>query len=124
MIFMAPDDPEDPIIIPGPIGPQGPAGTGGGGSTTISQVMVNLGAIPVTSGSFQIAGSGLTIGKPVSVAQAIGPYTNKGTLYDEIEMGAIVASGVVLNATTIQVNWSSFRDVVANFVQFNYWVSA
>lgn len=97
---------------------------GGGGSSVFSVVEANLGTKPVPNGTFDITGlTGLVTSKPVFVMQASGPYTGKGTLSDEIEMDHIVATGYVLNSTTIRVNWGCATRVAGN-VKFNYLVSA
>lgn len=108
---------------PGAIGPQGPAGSGG--SLTLTTVEVSLGSAPDArrSGRFTIAGAGLTAGKAVSIQQANGPYTGKGTREDEAEMDQILITGKVLNATTIQCFWKSQHRTRGNF-KFNYAVSA
>jgi hypothetical protein len=110
------------------VGPAGPTGEAGppGASFTLSTVEVNLGTVPSLrrSGRFLITGlSGLTAGKAVSIQQANGPYTGKGTREDEAEVDQILVTGKVLNSTTIQCFWSSRYKVRGNF-KFNYSVSA
>jgi hypothetical protein len=90
-----------------------------------AKVECNLATIPATrrSGHIQITGlSGLTAGKPVLVQQAQGPYTGKGTRADEADMDAILVNGQVLNATTIDLFWSSRTQVHGKF-KFNYVIS-
>lgn len=95
----------------------GPPGSGTFGLTQCEQ---DLGG-PVTSGQFDIAGlSGLTVGRPVYVQQAIGPYTGKGTLDDDIEMDIIIAAGLVISSTTIRVHWQSMCGPVLGNFKFNY----
>lgn len=96
---------------------------GGGGGTTLTTVEKELGSIPKMAGKFTISGTGLTIGKPVSVMKAVGPYTGKGTRADEAEMDAITATGVVTSATEITVYWNAATRVKGN-VKFNYFVGA
>lgn len=112
-------------FIPGPKGDTGAAGVGGGGGLTLTTVEINIGTlINRTSGKFQITGlAGLTVGKPVLIQQASGPYTGKGTLEDEAGMDSLIVVGKVLSATTIQCYWNSQYPVVGNF-KFNYMVSA
>jgi hypothetical protein len=97
---------------------------GGPSATAITQIQQNLGNTPSSSGSFSITGSGFTVGKPVSISQDAGPYTNKGTLYDEIEFDQLAASAYILNSTTINVNWASSPGPVAGYFQFNYFTGA
>lgn len=95
-----------------------------GGALTLTVVEKDLGATPVDAGSFDITGlAGLTAGKPVLVQQAAGPYTGKGDLADEAEMDLVLATGYVVDATTIRVFWNS-RGRVAGNVKFQYAVSA
>lgn len=90
---------------------------------TLTTVEKDLGSVPKMAGKFTIAGAGLTIGKPVSIMKAVGPYTNKGTRADEAEMDAIIATGVVTSATEITAYWNSATRVKGN-VKFNYFVGA
>ena len=102
----------------GPPGPQGPAGTV---AVTLTTVEASLGSVPdaFRSGHFTIAGAGLTTDKPVSIQQANGPYTGKGTRQDEAEMDQVLVTGKVLNPTTIQCYWKSQHRVRGNF-KFDY----
>jgi hypothetical protein len=97
-----------------------PAATGAG--LTLTTAEVDLGAAK-TGGKFTIAGAGMTVGKPVLIAQAVGPYTGKGTRADEAEMDQVTVTGAVTDASTITAYWSSPRRVRGNF-KFNYQVSA
>lgn len=100
------------------------AGGGGGGGVTFIPVEINVGSTPKYSGKFSLTGlSGLTIGKPVLMQQAVGPYTNKGTLADEAEMDQLSISASVTAANTIVAYWASARRVRGNF-KFNYLVGA
>jgi hypothetical protein len=88
---------------------------------TIHQTTADFGAQPAKNGSFQITGlSGLTTGKIVFLSQ-VGQPTS--ALTDSIEFDQIIATGVVLNSTTIQVNWGCATNV-ANSWTFNYWIGA
>jgi hypothetical protein len=89
----------------------------GGGSLTLSTVEVDLGAGGV-SGSFTIAGAGMTPGRPVLCVQAVGPYTGKGSLEDVAEE-PVWCTAVVTSAVLITVYWQSSRPVGGN-VKFNY----
>lgn len=106
----------------GPTGPQGPTGPPGLG--VLTTVEVNLLAAPYArrSGAFTIPASGLTAGKAVNIQQAVGPYTGKGTRWDEAEMDQMLVTGKVLNASTIQCYWKSEHLVRGNF-KFDYVVS-
>jgi hypothetical protein len=87
---------------------------------TIYTTTVNLGTQPATNGNFLITGlSGLTTGKIVFVEQA-GQRANS-TQTDSVEWDQIQATGIVLNSTTIQINWGCMT-VVANSWTFNYWI--
>jgi hypothetical protein len=77
-----------------------------------------------TGGTFDISGlSGLTVGRPVMIQQAPGPYTGKGTMEDEAEMDLVVVTGYVYSATTIRCYWNAIRGPVVGNVKFNYFVS-
>jgi hypothetical protein len=85
---------------------------------------VSLGSTARRSGKVQITGlAGLTAGKPVLIQQAVGPYTGKGTRADEAEMDALTLSAAVLNATTIDIYWTSRFQVRGNY-KVNFLVSA
>lgn len=100
-----------------------PAG-GPGGSPTWATVEKDLGTVPLMSGSFTITGlSGQTIGKPVIISQAVGPYTSKGTRADEAEMDGIVAKGVITASSAATCYWNSSTFVKGN-VKFDYIISA
>lgn len=109
-------------LAPGDI-PTAIAGGGGGSGLTLTTTEVSLGSIPQRSGKFTISGVGLTPGKPVLIAQAVGPYTSKGTLADEASMDQVSVSASVTDAVTITAYWSSPTKVARNF-KFNYQVSA
>lgn len=100
-----------------------PPSGGGGGTLTLSTVEVNLGSIPRRAGRFTIAGVGLTAGKPVSIQQASGPYTGKGSRADEAEMDQVLVAAKVISTTVIECFWRSVSWVKGNF-KFNYVVSA
>lgn len=107
--------PEGPA---GPTGDQGPAGLGAVWTVVEVDVSGGTGA-PRRSGSFTIAGVGLTAGKMVQVQVAVGPWTGKGSLADEAEMDMITAHGSVTNPTTITVYWHAPTWVKGN-VKFAY----
>lgn len=103
--------PREEIVIPPAAG------------VTLTTVEVNVGSVPKSGGTFTIAGAALTVGKPVLINQAVGPYTGKGTLPDEAEMDQVNVAASVTGAATITAYWSSARRVKGNF-KFNYQVSA
>lgn len=91
---------------------------------SLSTVEKNLGNNPRRDGKFTITGlSGLTIGKPVNISQAVAPYTNKGTRADEAEMDGLIVKAVVTAVDTITAYWNSATRVKGNF-KFNYFVGA
>lgn len=97
----------------------------GGGTTifSLASATVDLGAIPIMSGSFQITGlAGLVPGTDVLVIQAVGPYTGKGTLADEAE-DQISISGTVLSATVIQCYFESINGPISGNLKVLYAVS-
>lgn len=93
------------------------------GGAVLAIVERNLGSVPKKAGRFTITSSGLTIGKPVSIQQAVGPYTGKGTRADEAEMDGIVVNAIVTASNTITAYWNSATRVKGN-VKFNYFVGA
>jgi len=99
--------------------------SGGGGGLTFSTVEKDIGGKALKSGAFEITGlAGLTADKQVLVSQAVAAYTGKGTLKDEASMNMAVASGYVLNATTIRVYWHCSRiENLKGNVKWNYAVS-
>jgi len=93
-------------------------------SISLTAIEKSLGSVPRSSGKFTITGlSGLTTNKPVTITQAVGPYTGKGTRADEAEMDGLTVSASVTSATEITAYWNSARRVKGNF-KFNYFVGA
>lgn len=90
---------------------------------TLTTTEVNIGSIPHKAGTFNIASAGLTVGKPVLVSQANGPYTGKGSRSDEAGMDHLSVGGKVTSATNIECFWSSPTFVKDNF-KFDWAVSA
>lgn len=95
----------------------------GGGAVSYTEVEQSVGSVPRLAGKFTIAGSGLTIGKPVIISQAVGPYTGKGTRADEAEMDGLIVKAAVTAVDTITAYWNSATFVKGNF-KFNYLVGA
>lgn len=95
------------------------AAPAGGAGLTLTTVEVNLGATVKRSGRFEVAGVGMTVGAPVLMVQASGPYTGKGTRTDEAEMDQINVSAKVISATVIEAFWKSVGWVTGN-VKFDY----
>lgn len=93
-----------------------------GGAPTLTTVEVNLGSVCRRSGRFTIAGSGMTIGKPVMIQQASGPYTGKGTRSDEAEMDQVTVTGKVISATVIECFWQARHRVRGN-LKFDFFVA-
>lgn len=94
------------------------------GSTSFTLVEKDLGSSARTAGNFTIGGlSGLTIGKPVNIFQAVGGYTGKGTRADEAEMDNVAVKASVTAADTITAYWNADGYVKGNF-KFNYLIGA
>ena len=94
-----------------------------GSASAFTTVEIDLGAVPRRSGSFTIAGAGMTPGKPVMIQQAAGPYTGKGTLADEAEMDLLQVTASVTSATVITAYFTSPLLVAGNF-KFDYLIGA
>lgn len=93
-------------------------------NSAFAAVEVDLGTPAKRSGSFTIAGTGMTPGKPVKIWLAVGPYTGKGfTSADEVQLYEIEATGVVTSSTVITIYWRSRHRVRGN-VKFNYLIGA
>ena len=108
--------PTGAIGATGASGAQGPAGA----ASIFTLVEVDLGTPARRSGRFSIAVSGQIVGKPVSIAQAPGPYTGKGFAgADEAEMDVVDVSASVTSATQITAFWRSRTRVRGN-VKFLY----
>lgn len=100
----------------GPVGPTGPAGP----VAPIVTIEVDLGTPVRRSGKFSIAVTGQTVGAPVAIWQAHGPYTGKGfASADEAEMDAVEVSARVTSATQITAFWRCRHRVRGNF-KFHY----
>jgi hypothetical protein len=97
--------------------------TGGAGSAVFTTIEVDLGLVARRAGHFIITSSGLTIGKPVMIQKASGPYTGKGSRSDVAEFDLITATGAVISATEIEVFWQSQGPVRGN-IKFNYLIGA
>jgi len=98
-------------------------GAGASSGLALTTVEADLGSTPRWSGKFTITGAGMTIGKPVYIQQAIGPYTGKGTLADEAEMDQLNLSAGVVSAVAIDVYWTSNTKAAGNF-KFNYFIGS
>jgi hypothetical protein len=98
------------------------AAPGGGAGLTLTTVEVTIGTIPRKAGRFTIAGAGLTVGKPVLIQQASGPYTGKGSRADEAEADLVMVTGKVISATLIECFWNAVSVIKGN-VKFDYAVS-
>lgn len=96
-----------------------PTALGGGGSTTFTTVEKNLGSVPRYQGEFTINGSGYTVGRPVLIAQASGPYTGKGKLADE-GLDMVIVNAYVLNTTTIKAFYQAVRSPLKGNIKFNF----
>lgn len=84
-------------------------------------VEVDIGSTPLYSGSFTIAVSGgLTFGDPVYIQQAVGPYTNKGTSGDEVEMDQVTVTAQATSATLVTAYWQTLDAPITGFVKFQY----
>lgn len=90
------------------------------GGAAVNIVEVNLGTLPALSGSFDITSSGLDTNNKVLISLAVGPYTAKGTLVDEMEMEPIVVTGYVVDTTTIRCYWNSGQTFVSGNFKFSY----
>lgn len=102
-----------PIGYPGDDGDEGrPGNPGPPGITGVTTVEVNLGATPVTQGSFTITDSFISTGSKILLWQAPGPYTGKGTRADEAEMDEFPKLTVLPGAGTATVKWSSKLAVI------------
>lgn len=87
---------------------------------TWTTVDVTLCEIARKSGAVELSGlSGLTVGKPVMVMQALAAYSGKGDLTDEGEFGIVSASGVVTASDTIKIVWAS-DDLMIGSVKLAY----
>lgn len=87
----------------------------------IRQTEVDLGSVPVSSGSFTITDADITATGRVNVQQAGGPYTGKGTLGDEAEMDSLDVAATPATGTA-KAYWNSRTAVRGNF-KFNYQVT-
>jgi hypothetical protein len=101
-IYLEPDAPDDPIIIPGPRGATGAAGSGGG---TVTTAEVDLGATLVTEGVAVINDAGITGTESVLAQVAPGPYTGKGLLTDEPRLAPIEVLYTYVKAGAVHIVW-------------------
>lgn len=91
------------------------ASSGSGGSGSIVSVAINLGDIPLWSGSFDITGlAGLTLNTPIMVSTGIDT-TNPDEAQESIS-----CAGIVVNSTTIRVQWESVNGPIAGTRTFYY----
>ena len=119
-----------PAGATGATGADGPAGT----PADVTTVEVNVAAQPVETGTFTITDAAITPSTTMTVWQAIGPYTGKGTLADEAEMESVQcvaypasgsatvrwwsADGSALRLTPTPMAWQ--RGAILGNVKFNY----
>ena len=92
------------------------------GGVSFSTTEVNIASTARRNGHFTISGTGMTANRPVSIQQAVGPYTGKGSRFDEAEMDALSVKGKVRDASTMDVYWASRTLVRGNF-KFDYQVA-
>jgi len=104
MPVWAPEEPELPLMIPGPKGDTGAAGGGGGSATTIER---DLGSAAVTNGKFTITDGDIGTSSSVLCWQAPGAYTGKGTRADEAEMQPVKVTAVAQVAGSATVFWEA-----------------
>jgi hypothetical protein len=76
----------------------------GSGGADIKTVAVDLGASPVTEGSFVITDAAIGVSSIVRVWQGDGPYAGKGSGRDESEMDAVDCFAVPA-AGSATVHW-------------------
>lgn len=81
---------------------------GGGGGFSVTEVEVDLGSTPAWRGTFTITDAGIDGTSKLSVWQAPGPYTDKGTRADECEMDWIQCHAVPA-AGSATVHWRSVQ---------------
>ena len=94
------------------------------GAPIIGSAEIDLGYPARRSGSFLITGlAGLTIGKPVILSLARGPYTGKGTAAGEEQMYAGQITGQVSAADTIRASFA-FTSRIGGVIKFNYLIGA
>lgn len=91
------------------------------GSPVVTDFIQNVGS--GTSGHFTIGGAGFTPGKDVLIVQTAQPIPSKGNARDELEMDAIILTGYVVDAATIQVYWRATGIVVGDYA-FAYQIAA
>lgn len=91
-----------------------PGGGGGGGSFTI--VEANLGSSPAWRGLFTFADATVIKTSVITIMQAPGPYTGKGSLEDEAEMDPLWCIAYCLIDGTVTVRWQTMPQY-APFVQ-------
>ena len=96
---------------------------GGGGPAAFSTVEVDLGYPARRSGSFAIPVAAQTVGKPVQIWLARGPYTGKGTAAGEEGMYAGQITGLVTAANTISASYA-FSCRIGGVIKFNYLIGA
>lgn len=92
---------------------------GGGGSAAFTTVEIDFGYPMRRSGRFTIAVSGQTVGKPVKIWIARGPYTGKGTQPGEESMYAAQLTGEVTAANLISGSFAANCRMGGN-IKLNY----
>lgn len=148
-ILVEADEPEAPLMVPGPKGDTGAAGssgtngfmvveadepdlplmiqgpqgaTGPSGSSTLTNFTKDLG-VANYSGTFDITGlAGLTVDKNVLIVQTMQKITSKGDARDEFEMQPIILTGYVFDSATIRALWNCDSICVGTYA-FAYAVS-
>jgi hypothetical protein len=100
---------------------------GAGTAFTMTTIEVDLGSIPLYSGTFTFAIAASTVNKPILIQQKVGLYTGKGTLTDESEMDVVQVSARVSDTGTVaEAFWTCSPKCgpVAGNIQFAYAVAA
>lgn len=86
IVYMEPDAPDDPMMIPGP---QGPAG-GGGGSFTATRVLVSVPYSPARSATVNVVDAAITATSKIIVSLA-GSATTAENDSDTIDLIGLMA---------------------------------
>lgn len=81
---------------------------GGGGGFSVTQIERDLGSTAAWRGVFTITDASISAASRLSVWQAPGPYTGKGTRADECEMDWIQCHAVPASGTAT-VHWRAVQ---------------
>lgn len=120
MIYMEPDAPDEPAVIPGPQGIQGPSG--GGGSGTKGTSTIDFGSAPGTNFvKATVTGQSSIIDGSTVRAFLMGVATATHNAYEHLIVPLTLTCGSIVPGTGFTINASSDLRLTGTFTVYWEW---